>query len=79
MTELGSLAAYTNLESTGGELRANEVWMTTNGQGDARAGLIDDLDDNSLFHVRTIHDREEVMAASQVDPLVEAGGAFCCS
>ena len=73
VTELASLAAYTNLEATGGELRANEVWMTTNGQGDARAELIDDLEDNSLFHVRAIHDREAVLAASQVDPLVEAG------
>ena len=73
VTELASLAAYTNLEATGGELRPNEVWMTTNGQSNARADLIDDLDENSLFHVRTIHDREQVMADSQVDPLVQAG------
>ena len=73
VTELASLAAYTNLEATGGELRANEVWMTTNGRGDARGELIDDLDDNSLFHVRAIYDREAVLADSQVDPLVEAG------
>jgi putative ABC transport system permease protein len=44
---------------------------TTNGSD--RAELVAHLAENLPFMTRNIHDRVEVMAASQVDPLVEAG------
>ena len=73
VADLASVSAYTNLEATGGELRPNEVWMTTNGSSSDRARLISMLDDSEPFPSREIHDRVQVLADSTVDPLVEAG------
>ena len=73
IADLDSVSAYANLEATGGELRPNEVWMTTNGSSSDRARLLSLLDDSQPFPSREIHDRVEVLADSTVDPLVEAG------
>ena len=73
IADLDSVSAYTNLEATGGELRPNEVWMTTNGSSSDREELLALLDDSQPFPSRDIYDREQVLADSTVDPLVEAG------
>ena len=73
VADLASVSAYANLEATGGELRPNEVWMTTNGSTSDRARLMALLDDSQPFPSREIHDRVQVLADSAVDPLVEAG------
>ncbi len=73
IADLASVVAYTNLEATGGEIRPNEVWLTTNGQNEDRAELISMLEDGRPFVSRNIHDRAQAMSDSQVDPLVEAG------
>ncbi len=73
LTDLASMSAYANLEATGGELRPNEVWISTNGSPDRRERLISLLEDNRPYTVREVHDRAQVMADSTVDPLVEAG------
>ncbi len=73
IADLDSVSAYTNLEATGGELRPNEVWMTTNGSSSDRDRLLSLLDDSQPFPSREVHDRVHVLAESTVDPLVEAG------
>ena len=73
VADLDSVSAYANLEATGGELRPNEVWMTTNGSESERARLMSLLDDGEPFPTREIHDRVQALADSTVDPLVEAG------
>ena len=73
VADLDSVSAYANLEATGGELRPNEVWMTTNGSESDRARLMSLLDDGEPFPTRDIHDRVQALADSTVDPLVEAG------
>ena len=73
VADLASVSAYANLEATGGELRPNEVWMTTNGSESDRARLISLLEDSQPFPSREVHDRVQVLADSTVDPLVEAG------
>ena len=73
IADLDSVSAYTNLEATGGELRPNEVWMTTNGSSSDRDRLLALLDESQPFPSREIYDRVEVLAESTVDPLVEAG------
>ena len=73
VADLDAVIAYTNLEATGGEIRPNEVWLTTNGVSEERARLIAMLEDGRPFSSREIFDRSAALAESQVDPLVEAG------
>ena len=73
VADLDAVVAYTNLEATGGEIRPNEVWLTTNGVAEERAELIAMLEEGRPFASREIFDRERALAESQVDPLVEAG------
>ena len=73
IADLDSVSAYANLEATGGELRPNEVWMTTNGSSSDRARLISLLEDSQPFPSREVHDRVQVLSDSTLDPLVEAG------
>ena len=73
VADLDAVVAYTNLEATGGEIRPNEVWLTTNGVAEERAELIAMLEEGEPFASREIFDRERALAESQVDPLVEAG------
>ena len=73
VADLDAVVAYTNLEATGGEIRPNEVWLTTNGVPGERAQLISILEEGGPFPSRDIYDRTQALADSQVDPLVEAG------
>ena len=73
ISDLTSLSSYANLEATTSELKANEMWISTAGDGEARGSLLDTLGRNQPFAARTVHDRVAVLAASQVDPLVKAG------
>lgn len=73
VADLDAVIAYTNLEATGGEIRPNEVWLTTNGVPEERSQLISILEEGGPFPSREIFDRTQALADSQVDPLVEAG------
>ena len=73
VADFASVSAYANLEAAGGELRSNEVWMTTNSSSEDRAELIAMLEDSQPFPSRDIHDRVQALADSQVDPMVDAG------
>ncbi len=73
VADLDAVIAYTNLEATGGEIRPNEVWLTTNGVAEERSELISLLEEGEPFPSREIFDRTQALADSQVDPLVEAG------
>ena len=73
VADLPSLSSYTNLETTSSEVRPNEIWLSTETNGADRERLVQRLTDNEPFTSRVVHDRAEELAASQVDPLVEAG------
>ena len=73
LADLASVSAYANLEASGGELRPNEVWLTTNGSASDHARLISMLENEMPFRSRHVHDRVQEIADSRVDPLVEAG------
>ena len=73
LSDLDSLMAYTNLEATGGELRPNEIWMTTNGSTDDYKHLIATLAEGTPFPSRNIFDKVQALEDSSVDPLVDAG------
>jgi len=70
-----AVSSYANLEANNGELRPNEIWISTDPttNGVERAELVGMLAENLPYMTRVIHDRVEVMALSKVDPLVEAG------
>ena len=71
--DLDSISSYVNLQGTGGELRPNEIWLSTEGDGAERSRLLDMLNDDQPFTSRVVHDRSEVLSNSRVDPLVDAG------
>ena len=73
IADLDSVLRYTNLDARGSELKPNEVWITTDASGDERRRLVHRLQDDLPFPSRAVHDRAEILAASQVDPLVDAG------
>ena len=49
VADLDAVIAYTNLEATGGEIRPNEVWLSTNGVAEERAELISILEEGGPF------------------------------
>ena len=73
ISDLTSLSSYANLEATTSELKPNEMWIRTTGNGEARGSLLDTLGQGQPFPASTVHDRVAALAASQVDPLVKAG------
>lgn len=73
ISDLTSLSSYANLEATTSELKPNEMWISTAGNGEARGSLLDILGQGQPFPSTALHDRVAVLAASQVDPLVKAG------
>ena len=73
ISDLPSLSRYTNLETTSSEIRPNEVWLSTQDNGFERTRLLDRLGEDEPFSNNAVSDRVQALAASQVDPLVEAG------
>ncbi len=73
IADLTAVSAYANLQATSGELRPNEVWLTTNGSSADRADLVAALEDDMPFPNRGVHDRDGELAEVSVDPLVSAG------
>ena len=73
ITDLDAVVAYANLEANSGEIRPNEAWMRTGGAPSERESLLDALAEGEPFGAREIHDRQEALAESRVDPLVDAG------
>ncbi|MCI0790957.1 MAG: ABC transporter permease [Chloroflexi bacterium] len=74
ISDLDSIVRYTNLETTSAEVKPNELWMSTTSSGAERQELVRMLQDtDEPFHILRVHDRVQVLSASQVDPLVQAG------
>ena len=73
VSDLKAVAAYANLDVTAGELRPNEMWIETSANGSERAELVGVLTDDPPFPARRLHDTQQNLAESQVDPLVQAG------
>ena len=73
ISDLRALVRYTNLETTSSEIRPNEMWLSTDDDGFDRTRLVERLEGDKPFSNHAVRDRERALAASQVDPLVEAG------
>lgn len=73
ISDLDSLVRYANLETTSSELRPNELWLQVVTNGTNHSQLIEMLTNDEPFDKRYLFDRQEVLAQSQVDPLVQAG------
>ena len=73
VSDLKAVTAYANLDVTAGELRPNEMWIETSVNGSERAELVGILSDDPPFPARRLHDTQQNLAESQVDPLVQAG------
>ncbi len=71
--ELDSLIEYANLGASFRELHPNEVWISSSTEGAERDELIERLDLIRGYTTSNIQDRNQLLAASQIDPLVEAG------
>ena len=72
IADISTLSRYVNLAPLALGFQPNEAWLSTDLTGDARSNLLLELTLDS-FSVRQIHDLEESLAASRVDPLVAAG------
>ena len=74
VADLASLTRYTNLGTvTRRELLLNEIWLSTATSGVQREELLESLENISAYSSESVHDRAELLAQSEVDPLVEAG------
>ena len=73
ISDINSLISIANLEVRASEIKPNEIWLSTDGDAAEREQLIAMLAESEPFSNRVLHDREVVLAASQVDPLVQAG------
>ena len=73
ISDVTSLSRYANLEARSGELKVNEIWLSTKANGIERNQLLGSLSDATPFRTTKIHNREAALAASQADPLVDAG------
>ncbi|MCL0028844.1 ABC transporter permease [Dehalococcoidia bacterium] len=71
--DLDSISSYVNLQSTSGEFKPNEIWLSTQGSAEERSQLLDLIRNDEPFVTREVHDRLEAFADSQVDPLIDAG------
>ncbi len=72
ISDVQSLTRYVNLEVGSGDIYPNEAWLATEEDGFDRAQLVEQLN-SEPFVSTAVHDRAEQLAASEVDPLVEAG------
>ncbi len=73
VADLGSLTLVSNIEATYGEIVApNEAWLVTQEGLADRSELAERLR-VSPFNSSTVHDREALLATTQVDPLLDAG------
>ncbi len=72
IADLDSVRRYSNLATTKGELNINEIWISSDLQGEERENLTDHL----LFEPfpnQQVKDRSKSLLSSTVDPLVSAG------
>ena len=72
ISDLSSLSALANLDTSSRELKVNEVWLTADTMGDNRASLVESLSSRP-FAGRRVYDRERLLELSRLDPLVKAG------
>ena len=73
ISDLASVTRIANLETTSSELRANEVWLSTNLDSTDRDELIDRFRADQPLNANYVYDRAGALASSKVDPLVKAG------
>lgn len=73
IADLASLTQTANVEATYGEIiTANEVWLTPSDGVADQAALSEGLR-SEPFGNREVHDRQQGLAESEVDPLLDAG------
>ena len=72
IADLASLTRYANLDAMRGEVLPNEAWLIMDADGSDRTQLVESFV-NEPFESEAVHDRVQELAASQVDPLVDAG------
>ena len=73
ISDLTSLVQYANLGATFRQLEANELWISVAADGEPRPDIVQEIDNVRGFTSSSIHNREELLADSKVDPLVKAG------
>ena len=73
VSDIPSLASVANLESTTSDLRPNEMWLSFSGDDGQKAQLLRQVEQDLPFSTAVVHDRQDALAQSQVDPLVRAG------
>ena len=73
VADIASLASVANLESTTSDLRPNEMWLSFSGGDGQKAQLLQQVEQDLPFSTAVVHDRQDALAQSQVDPLVRAG------
>ena len=74
VADLTSLTRYANLGAVARrELLPNELWLSTTATGPQREELLLALENVDAYSSESIHDRAELEAQSEVDPLVQAG------
>ena len=73
VADLESIALVSNIEATYGEIvSANEAWLVTEDALGDREELAERLRVEP-FSSTTVHDRNDLLATAQVDPLLDAG------
>lgn len=73
VADLTSLIRYANQGAIIRELNPNGIWLSADSDGESRDMLIRDIEAIETYSIDSIQDREERLAESKVDPLVEAG------
>ena len=72
IADVGSLIRYVNAENIFSDLQPNEIWVAREDNGVSQAETIQGIRDSSPY-ISKIHNSEEGLANSKVDPLVTAG------
>ena len=73
IADLSSLIWYANLGANFRELKANEMWISTQTSGTERERLVHVLETDTSLSNSLVYNREERLAKARVDPLVGAG------
>ncbi len=73
IADVDQVVAYANLGSLFGEVRPNEVWLSTSLNGQEREALLTTLSEDPPFNQGAVRDMADALEAARVDPLVETG------
>ncbi|HJO82349.1 MAG: hypothetical protein QGG34_10760 [SAR202 cluster bacterium] len=73
IADFNALITDTNRSRTFGELRANEMWLSTDLTGTKREELVERLAQGAPYPAISVIDREHDLGEAKIDPLVLAG------